>query len=190
MSNEYWAAICALKGTVSRDFRLVFSMFPPSPWVPLGQLEIFSKIRGYSQLKVHHRCCWRLWQMEKIFNYKVIIILFGQLWEVELTYRYIFALQVYFKVSASWYCSHYLPQVSLTLVANFPLVSTTLAKLVAKFITGVVDTGGAPWLANISANFRKIRNGPDGILWSWGKTDSWKKPEAKNLVTLSLSHPG
>ncbi len=24
-----------------------------------------------------------------------------------------------------------------------------------EFATGVVDTGGAPWLANISANFRK-----------------------------------
>ena len=24
-----------------------------------------------------------------------------------------------------------------------------------KFATGVVDTGGAPWLANISVNFRK-----------------------------------
>ncbi len=32
----------------------------------------------------------------------------------------------------------------------------------------------------------KIRNGPDGILWGWGETDSLKKPEAKNLVTLSL----
>ncbi len=56
-----------------------------------------------------------------------------------------------------------------------------------KFATGVVDTGGAPWLANISANFRKkIRNGPSGILWDWGETDPWKKLEAKNLVTLSL----
>jgi hypothetical protein len=67
--------------------------------------------------------------------------------------------------------------VSLTPVANLPPVSTTLAKLVAKFAagvadiggkfaagvvdtggkfaTGVVDTGGAPLLANISANFRK-----------------------------------
>ncbi len=26
----------------------------------------------------------------------------------------------------------------------------------------------------------------NGILWGWGETDSWKKPEAKNLVTLSL----
>jgi hypothetical protein len=45
-----------------------------------------------------------------------------------------------------------------------PPVSTTLAKLVAKFAAGVVDTvgkfatsvvdtGGAPCLANISANF-------------------------------------
>jgi hypothetical protein len=32
--------------------------------------------------------------------------------------------------------------VSLTPVANFPLVSTTLAKLVAKFAAGVVDTSG------------------------------------------------
>jgi hypothetical protein len=34
--------------------------------------------------------------------------------------------------------------------------------------------------------FEKIRNGPNGKLWGWGETDSYKKPEAKNLVTLSL----
>jgi hypothetical protein len=55
-----------------------------------------------------------------------------------------------------------------------------------KFATGVVDAGGAPWLAKVSAIFEKIRNGPNGILWRWVETDSWKKPEAKNLVTLSL----
>jgi hypothetical protein len=49
---------------------------------------------------------------------------------------------------------------------KLPPVSTTQGKKVAKFATGVVDTsgkfaigvvetGGAPWLANISANFRK-----------------------------------
>jgi hypothetical protein len=65
----------------------------------------------------------------------------------------------------------------LTPVANLPPVSITQGKLVAKFAagvvdtggnfaagvidtggkfaTGVVDTGGAPFLANISANFRK-----------------------------------
>jgi hypothetical protein len=58
-----------------------------------------------------------------------------------------------------------LPPVSLTPVANLPsylpvanllpLVSTALAKLVEKFAAGVVDTGGASWLGNISANFQK-----------------------------------
>jgi hypothetical protein len=48
-----------------------------------------------------------------------------------------------------------LPPVSLTPVANLPPVTTTQGKMVAKFATDVVDTGGAPWLANISANFRK-----------------------------------
>jgi hypothetical protein len=91
-----------------------------------------------------------------------------------------------------------LPLVLLTQVANLPPVSTTLAKTVekfatgvidtgGKFATGVVDTGGAPWRANISENFRKkIWNGLNGIIWGWGEIDSWKKSEAKNLVTLSL----
>ncbi len=34
--------------------------------------------------------------------------------------------------------------------------------------------------------FEKIWNGPNGILRGLGETDSWKKPEVKNLVTLSL----
>ncbi len=92
-----------------------------------------------------------------------------------------FCLQVHFRVSAAWYCFHYLPPASLTQVANFPPVSLilvaigvidtghrinntseTLAKFAtsvnnigSKFATGVVDIGGAPWLANISANFLK-----------------------------------
>jgi hypothetical protein len=35
-----------------------------------------------------------------------------------------------------------LPRLLLTPVANLPPVSTTIAKLVAKFAAGVVDTGG------------------------------------------------
>jgi hypothetical protein len=46
--------------------------------------------------------------------------------------------------------------------------------------------GGVPWLANISANVRKNRNDPNVIFRGLGEGDSWKKPEAKNLVTLSL----
>jgi hypothetical protein len=51
----------------------------------------------------------------------------------------------------------------------------------------VIDTGGAPWAANISANFEKIWNDPKGILRGLGETDSGKKPEVENLVALSLS---
>jgi hypothetical protein len=32
----------------------------------------------------------------------------------------------------------------------------------------------------------KIQNGPKGILRGLGETDSWKKPEVENLMTLSL----
>jgi hypothetical protein len=34
--------------------------------------------------------------------------------------------------------------------------------------------------------FEKIRNDPNGILRGFGETDSGKKPEVENLVTLSL----
>ncbi len=55
-----------------------------------------------------------------------------------------------------------------------------------KFVTRVVDTSGASWLANISASFQKIWNDPNVIFRGLGKDDSLKNPEAKNLVTLSL----
>ncbi len=101
-----------------------------------------------------------------------------------------------------------MPPVPLTPVANLPPVSTTLAKLVEKF--AAVSLIPAALLPPVSltpvANlppvllipvvhldlrispriFEKIRNGPNAILWGWGETDSSKKPEAKNLVTLSL----
>jgi hypothetical protein len=63
--------------------------------------------------------------MEKIFNQKI--------------FHYFFWTPL-----RSSNCSHCLPPSSLTPVANLPPVSTTLAKLVEKFATGVVDTGGAP----------------------------------------------
>ncbi len=34
--------------------------------------------------------------------------------------------------------------------------------------------------------FEKIQNDPNGIRRGLGETDSWKKQEAENLVTLSL----
>ena len=53
-----------------------------------------------------------------------------------------------------------------------PLFATGVNDTGGKFAAGVVDIVGAPWLANISANFRKNSNGPNVILWGWGETDS------------------
>jgi hypothetical protein len=66
---------------------------------------------------------------------------------------------------------NFLP-VSLTPVTNLPPVS----------LIPVVRLG-----LRISPRiFEKIQNGPNVILWGWGKPIHEKKQEAKNLVTLSL----
>jgi hypothetical protein len=64
-----------------------------------------------------------------------------------------------------------LPPVSTTPAAKLPPVSTTqVAKFAAGF-TSVVDTGAGKF--GISPRILvKIRNGPNGILWGWGETDS------------------
>ncbi len=138
--------------------------FPQAPeYITRAVSNFFENSRRYSQLKVHHWCRWHRWQMGKIFknlNYFVWTPL-GSIVNIYIN----FCLQVHFEVSASWYCSHYLPPVidndgKLPPVSLTP-VSATQAKLVAKFAAGVVDvddTGGAPWLANISANFQKNLN--------------------------------
>ncbi len=51
-----------------------------------------------------------------------------------------------------------LPTASLIFVANWTAVSTKPAVPVAKFATCVIDTGGAPSLANMYANFRNDPN--------------------------------
>jgi hypothetical protein len=56
---------------------------------------------------------------------------------------------------------------------------STLGKLVAKFAAGVVDTGGK-FATGISPRiFEKIRNGPNGILWGWGKLIHEKNQKQK-----------
>ncbi len=92
-----------------------------------------------------------------------------------------------------------MPPVSLTPLVNLPPVSTTLAKLVAKFAPGVVntdgkfaagvfDTGGAPCLTNITANFRKkkILTALMGYSGAGGKLIHEKNHKQKTLMILSL----
>ncbi len=54
------------------------------------------------------------------------------------------------------------------------------------FATGVNDTGGASWAANISANFQQNLNSSNGIIRGLGETDPCRKLEVENLVALSL----
>ncbi len=153
-----------------RDFRLlVFSWisFSQAPeYTSRAVSNFFENSRRYCQLKDDR---YR-WQMKKIFNQKNFNNFVGTPLDNRVNIYINFCLQVHFKVSAAWYCSHCLPP-----------VSTTLVKLVS-----LIRVHGASWLAIISANFEKIWNGPNWILWGWRETDSWKKPEAKNLVTLSF----
>jgi hypothetical protein len=60
--------------------------------------------------------------------------------------------------------------------------ATGVADTGGKFATGVVDTGGK-FAAGVNDTGGK---GPNVIIRGLGETDSRKKPEAKNLVTLSL----
>ena len=71
------------------------NQFPPSPWIQSGPFRILSKIRG----DIRSSGCTTgvvdtggKWKKSSII--KVLIILFGHLWEVELTYRWnIFAFK-------------------------------------------------------------------------------------------------
>jgi hypothetical protein len=103
--------------------------------------------------------------------------------EVELTYRYIFAFKFTLRSQQ--------PNIVPIICHRY---QQHKGKLVAKFAAGVVDTGGKfaagaintggklppvsliP-VANLDSRispriFEKISNGPNGILWGWGETDS------------------
>jgi hypothetical protein len=82
VSHAKHVFLLALKGTVSRDFRPGFfheSVSPKPLSIPLGPFRIFSKIAKIFAAQVG------IWKKSSII--KVLIILFGHLWEVELTYR-------------------------------------------------------------------------------------------------------
>ncbi len=164
--------------------------FPPAPEYSIKTVSnFFENARRYLQLKVCHRCRQHGWQMEKIFNQKnfnnFVWSPLGSRGNIYIN----FCLQVYFQGSPAWYCSHYLPP-----------VSTTQGKLVAKFATGVVDTGGkfAIGVVDTGGNlppvsltplvhldlrispriFEKIRNDPNVIIRGLGKVireKTWSK---------------
>ncbi len=145
--------------------------------IKIGLFQIFSKIWG----DIRSSMCTTgvvytsgKWKQSSII--KVLIIFFGHLWEVELTYRYIFAFKFFLRSQQPdivpiichlchwiWWqiCHRYqqhqrnwrqnLQPVSLIPVANLHL-----------------DLQLSPQI------FENIWNGPNGILWGCGETDSWK----------------
>ncbi len=153
------------QGIVSRDFRLkVFSWIPPSPRVShLGSVSnFFENSRRYSQLEGHHRWRrWHRWQIKKIFNQKILHF-FEHLWVVESTYRLIF----FFKFTLKCQQFDRVPLICRRYGINDTSgiggkCAASVIDTGSKFATsvvdtsaaGVFDTGGAPWLSNISANF-------------------------------------
>ncbi len=190
--------VIQLKGQCHEIFDFWFFFHEPvSPKhlsIPLRPFQIFSKIRGDIRGSGAPPVSTTPVQMEKIFKQKnfnnFVCAPLGSRVNIYIH----FCLQVHFKVSAAWYCSNYLPPVS---IAQGKLEAKLAAGVVdtggkfaagvvdtgAKFAAGVVDTGGnlPPVSLTLVVHldlrispriFEKIRNGPNGILWGWGETDS------------------
>jgi hypothetical protein len=81
---------------VSRDFRLLVffheSVSPKPLSIPLGLFRIFSKIRG--DIRSSRFATGVVDTSGKSSIIKVLIFSFGHLWEVEVTYKYIFAFKL------------------------------------------------------------------------------------------------
>ncbi len=171
-----------LQGQCHENFDFRFSTwisFPRAPdYTNRAVSNFYKNSRRYLQLKAQHWCRWHRWQMKKIFNQKIFHYFFWTPLSSRVSIQIHFFLQVHFKLLAVWsllplfatgviyiggkFAAGFvdtdgnLPPVLLTPVANLPPVSTTLAKLIEKFGADVIDTGGAPWLENISAKFLLI----------------------------------
>ncbi len=218
-SPTHWLASC-LKGQCHEIFDFWFFSwisFPQAPdYTNRAISNFFEKSRRYSQLKVHHRCQWHRWQMAKIFKQKNCNYFVWAPLGSRVNIYINFGLQVYFKMSAAWYCSHYLQPVSTTPVANLPPVSL----IPVAIINNTSETGGKicrksnwhrrqfcrrcrwhrwqiclrcrwyRWCTLTCEYLREFLKKFETVLieysGAWGETDSSEKPEAKNLVTLSL----
>ncbi len=167
--NKLWRSNSTLKGTVSRDFLLlVFSWisFPKLLIIPFGPFLIFSKIRGdirSSRFATGVNDTGGKWK--KPSSWKILIILFGHLWVVELTYVYIFAfkftlrcLQPDIVASICHRCHRHRWQICRRCCWYRWQFATGVVDTSGKFAAGTVDTGGkfATGINNASENGGKI----------------------------------
>jgi hypothetical protein len=115
-----------LKGQCHEIFDFRFSTWISFPQAPDDTMRavsnFFENSRRYSQLKVHHRCQGHRWQMEKIFNQKNFhyfswTSLNSTVSIQNFFFKFIVRCQQFDN------CSHCLPPVSFTPVANSPPVT-------------------------------------------------------------------
>ncbi len=88
-------------------------------------------------------------------------------------------------MSASWYCSHYLPPVTLIVVANFPpvpLIPVANLPLVSLIPVVHLHLQISPQI------FEKNRNDPNIIFRGLGEVDSWKNLKQKSRDTVPLKY--
>ncbi len=143
-----------------------------SPEHTLGPFQFFSKIRGYIPSS---RCTnggvdtGGKWKKSSII--KVLIILYGHLWEVGLTYRYIFAFK-------------------FTLRSQQPDIVPIICHRYQQHQRNCHRCRWKRWFTLTCKYLREFSQKFETVLMGYseagGKLIHGKKPEAKNLVTLSL----
>jgi hypothetical protein len=152
-----------LKGQCHEIFDFCFFSwisFPQAPeYTNRAVSNFFENSRIYSQLKVHHRCQRHRWQMAKIFKLKIFNYFVWTPLGSRVNIYVNFCLQVQFKMTAAWYCTHNLPPVSLT-----PAVVHLHLRVSPRI-------------------FEKIRNSPNAILWGCGEGNWFIKKNQKQKIS-------
>jgi hypothetical protein len=178
------------KGTVSQDFLIqLFSwiIFSNHLKITLGPFHFFQKFaemfasEGAPPVSTHRwkLCHWYQHHQRKILPPVLLVLLIpvanngnnirlmtpSSEFEGKNLFTYMLTLLPKSVQKNNWNFSHW---------KYFP------------FATGVNNTGGAPWAANISCEFFKNFKHPKWHGQRLVETDSWKKPEVENLVVVSL----
>ncbi len=171
--------------------------FPPSSWLyHEGRYELFRKFAEiFTAQGANHRCQWHRWQREKIFNQKSFHYFFWTPLGSRVSIQINFFLQVHLSGQQSdivpivchqckWH--RWQPPVSLIPVVICHRYQQHQRNRWQNFLPVLLiqmvhhDLQISTWI------FEKIRNDTGVIFRGLEEDDSWKKSEARNLVTLSL----
>jgi hypothetical protein len=150
MVNIFFDLEILIKGTVSLDFLLLVFLwisFPPAPEYRVRTISNFFKnARLYSQVKVHQR-----YQRHR---QQILPQFYWYRWQTIGTISGCRYLKVNLKAKIYIYVNSTIQRCPNKIIKIF------LIEDFFSFAAGVNDTGGQPWAANISANFRKNSKRP------------------------------